>query len=75
MNKEQMSQYKSLETMKERAEFLLEMGVTAKANIIGLDVVCQAFVGETALPVTAANDADAIANGIAWLKEKAGHNA
>lgn len=75
MNKEQMNQYRRLETIKERAEFLLEAGVTARANIVGLDVVCQAFVGETSLPVTAATEADAIAKGIAWLKEKAGHNA
>lgn len=69
MNKEQMTEYKKLETIQERASFLLGIGVSAKVNIVDLDLVYQAFVCETSLPVTAENEAEAIEKGTAWLKE------
>lgn len=71
MTKEQIKQYENLKTLKERAQFLLKIGVSARINIIDLTPVTQACVGETLLPVTGDNEQDAIEKGIAWLKEKA----
>jgi hypothetical protein len=71
MTKEQIKQYENLTTLKERAQFLLNIGVSAKINIVDLKLVMQACVGETMLPVTGDNEQDAIEKGIAWLKEKA----
>lgn len=71
MTKEQIKQYEKLKTLKERAQFLLNIGVSAKINIVDLTPVMQACVGETMLPVTGDNEQDAIEKGIAWLKEKA----
>lgn len=71
MTNDQREQLEELKTVQERAAFLLEIGVTAKIDIERLDVVYRASVGTFGLPVTAENEADAIANGTAWLKEKA----
>ena len=71
MTKEQIKEYEKLQTLKERAQFLLAIGVSAKINIVDLTPVMQACVGETMLPVTGDNEQDAIEKGIAWLKEKA----
>jgi len=70
MNSKQMNDFEQLTTVKDRARFLLGIGVTAKTNIVGLDVVSQACVGDVLLPVTAASDELAIKKGIAWLQAK-----
>lgn len=71
MTKEQIKEYSKLVTLRERAHFLLLIGVSARINIVDLTPVMQACVGETMLPVTGDNEQDAIEKGIAWLKEKA----
>ena len=71
MTEEQIKQYENLKSLKERAQFLLNIGVSAKINIVDLTPVIQACVGETMLPVTGDTEQDAIEKGIAWLKEKA----
>ncbi len=39
MTSDQMKQYEMLSTLKERAAFLLGIGVTAKPNIVDLDAL------------------------------------
>ncbi len=70
MTKDQMIYFQKLTTLPERAAFLLNIGVTAKTNIVDLCVVSQACVGDVLLPVAADSDDLAINKGIAWLEEK-----
>jgi hypothetical protein len=70
MTNEQLENFKELRTVKERAAFLLAIGVNAKTNIKDLNLVMQACVGDILLPVTGETEQEAIEKGIAWLKEK-----
>ena len=71
MTPEQKTDYLNLRTVPERAPFLLNIGVSSRINMKGLDLVSQATVGDVLLPVTADSDEEAVTAGIAWLKEKA----
>lgn len=71
MNKAQQAEFAKLETMQERARYLLQFEIGATTDIVDLDVVCRATIGEVRLPVTGATDEEAIAKAKAWLEEKA----
>lgn len=66
-------EFEKLNTLPDRAAYLLKIGVTAKINMIDLAPVIQACIGDgdVWLPVTGDNEAEAIEKGTAWLKEKA----
>lgn len=63
--------FEQLPTMAVRAAYLLEIGVSAKLNMVDLTPVLQACVGDVLLPVTGETEAAAIKKGTEWLKEKA----
>ncbi len=65
----------SLETIHERAEFLLNIGVTATIQINNLTPVYQSQVGGLLLPPTANTKEDAIRKGTKWLKNKASNTS
>lgn len=71
MTRDQRQQFDRLETVPQRAAFLLKLGVTAKIAIVDLRPVFQAGVGDVALPVTADTEQEAIDKAIAWLEERA----
>lgn len=70
MTKKQMAEYNKLTSVSDRAKFCLQIGVSAKLNIVDLTPVMQAYVGTILLPVTADTENEAIEKGIAWLKSK-----
>jgi len=70
MNKKQIKDFEKLETMNDRAKFLLAIGVTAKTDIVNLDLVYRAKVGCIRLPVTASTENIAIKKGEKYLQER-----
>ena len=70
MNQEQLKTYEAKRTIQERANYLLCLGVTAREDIVNLDLVYRAYVGCVSLPVTAYNKNVAIKKGERWLKDK-----
>lgn len=70
-NKKQMAEYKKLETIQEKAAYLLQFEITARLNMNGLDLVNQAFIGKVGLPVTGGTDEEVVSKARAWLEEKA----
>ena len=71
MSPEQLAQYDALTSIPARALFLLDLGVTAKLDIVELTPVYRAFAGGAGLPVTGETEGNAIDAGIAWLNSKA----
>lgn len=71
MTREQQKELAKLETVQEKAKYLLEFEIGATTDIVGLDVVCRATIGEVRLPITGATDEEAIEKAKAWLQEKA----
>ncbi|EXJ13598.1 hypothetical protein [Imhoffiella purpurea] len=70
MTPKQRRAFQSLGTVPERAAFLLDLGVTARTNIVGLELMAQAAVGEVLLPIIASDEQEAISKGVEWLKER-----
>lgn len=71
MTREQQKELAKLETVQEKARYLLQFEIGATTDIVGLDVVCRATIGEVRLPITGATDEEAIEKAKAWLQEKA----
>ena len=70
MTCEQLNEFERLTTRHERAQYLLDIGVSAKFDIVDLKPCYRACAGEIALPVTSyESEEDAIELGISWLKE------
>lgn len=59
-----------MSSIKERAEYLLNIGVTAKLEIIDLNVIYQAKVGDIFLPIYGNTENDTIISGVDFLIEK-----
>ena len=71
MNKKQQSIYATLETVADKANYLLKFEITAKPCFVGLDLVNKAFIGKIELPITGDSDDEVIKKAKAWLEEKA----
>lgn len=71
MTEQQMSAYQKLQTVQEKANFLLAIGITAGLDIEELDLTYRACVGDVRLPITGATELTAIERATVWLKEKA----
>ena len=72
MKTEAQEQYEALTTVPERAQFLLSQQLTARIDIVDLEIVQRAYAGEFALPVTGHSEQYAIAKAESWLRKKAG---
>lgn len=72
MTEAQLAAYEQLNTARERARFLLAIGVTAAPDTDESGRCYRASVGDIRLPVTGATKLSAIERATAWLKEKAG---
>jgi len=70
MDKKQIEEFENLKTMKERAQFLLDIGVTAKTDIDDLEIVYRANVGCISLPVVALTESVAIKKGTKYLQDR-----
>lgn len=70
MTEEQLVEFSKLETMQERAKYLLQFEIGATTDIVDLDVVCRATIGSVRLPVTGATDEEAISKAKKWLRDK-----
>ncbi len=68
MTKEQLKEFGKLETLSSRAKYLLGIGVSAKTDIVDLDLVYRARVGDISLPVTCETELEAIAAGEEYLR-------
>jgi len=71
VNKKQLATYATLKTVADKATFLLQFEITAKACFVGLDLVNKAFIGKIGLPITGESDKEVIEKARAWLEEKA----
>ena len=70
--------YQALETMQERAKYLLQQEITTMIDIVDLTPVARACIGDIRLPVVGAEgetDEQVIAKAKAWLQETAGGEA
>ncbi|HFE31903.1 MAG TPA: hypothetical protein ENJ17_01180 [Gammaproteobacteria bacterium] len=63
----QTDQFEHLDSVSERAAFLLEVGVSARREETAPGYC--AFAGDLKLPITAATESLAIGKGVRWLKE------
>ena len=72
MTFKQLEAYDALKTRAARARFLLDLGVVAQSDVLGIGchIVQRACVGGFELPVVAATEAGAIAAGEAWLRDR-----
>lgn len=70
MTSEQLTAYERLQTIPERARFLLEIGVVAKLDLDTekLEPVYRACIGDVRLPITAVTERSAIARATDWLQ-------
>ena len=67
--------YQALETMQERAKYLLQQEITTMIDIVDLTPVARACIGKIQLPIAGApgdTDEQVIAKAKAWLQEVAG---
>lgn len=64
MNNAQKAIYRKLKTVKERAAYLSQFDIETRVDIVDLDFVHRAYIGDIALPITGTDEA------AAWLKEK-----
>lgn len=71
MNDTQLAEFSALETQQEKAKYLLQFEITARVNMVDLNLVNQAFIGEVALPITGDSDEEVVAKAKAWLEGKA----
>lgn len=72
MTNDQKEHYNKLSTVKERAAFLLRIGVSAQLDISpDLNVVYRAFVGDVALPIIGEDKEDTIAKAVSMLQQRA----
>lgn len=70
--------YKALETMQERAKYLLQQEITTTIDIVDLTPVARACIGKIQLPIVGEEgetDEQVIAKAKAWLQEVAGGQA
>lgn len=70
--------YQALETMQERAKYLLQQEITTMIDIVDLTPVARACIGKIQLPIVGAvgeTDEQVIAKAKAWLQETAGGEA
>lgn len=70
MNNAQIAIYRKLKTVKERAAYLSQFEIETRVDIVDLDFVHRAYIGDIALPITGADEAEVLAKAAAWLKEK-----
>jgi len=76
MTEDQQQQYDQLNSVHERAKFLLGIGVTALLDgIIDGEPVYRAHAGNMALSITSATRCTAVAKATAYLQEKAADNS
>jgi hypothetical protein len=69
-----MDHYKTLTNLQERAKYLLTFKITTKLDIVDLNPVMKAYIGDIGLPVISQaneSEADLIERAKAWLTEKA----
>ncbi|MFQ1850131.1 hypothetical protein [Aeromonas veronii] len=70
-----MNVYQALETIQERAKYLLQQEIRTMIDIVELTPVARACIGDIRLPVVGKEgdtDEQVIAMAKAWLQEKAG---
>ncbi|MCR4450816.1 hypothetical protein [Aeromonas veronii] len=70
--------YQALETMQERAKYLLQQEITTTIDIVDLTPVARACIGDIRLPVVGKEgdtDEQVIAMAKVWLQEVAGGEA
>lgn len=70
-----MNVYQALETIQERAKYLLQQEISTMIDIVELTLVARACIGDIRLPVVGKEgdtDEQVIAMAKAWLQEKAG---
>lgn len=70
-----MNVYQALETIQERAKYLLQQEIRTMIDIVELTPVARACIGDILLPVVGKEgdtDEQVIAMAKAWLQEKAG---
>ena len=70
-----MNVYQALETIQERAKYLLQQEISTMIDIVELTPVARACIGNIRLPVVGKEgdtDEQVIAMAKAWLQEKAG---
>ncbi|AJQ52649.1 hypothetical protein ACE1OG_10035 [Aeromonas hydrophila] len=70
--------YQALETMQERAKYLLQQEITTMIDIVDLTPVARACIGKIQLPIVGApgeTDEQVVAKAKAWLQETAGGEA
>jgi len=67
---QQINDFEKIKTTKERALFLLEIGLTAKEDEVDNSLVYRAFSGDMKLPITAADKTICIKKATKWLQEK-----
>lgn len=73
-----MNVYQALETMQERAKYLLQQEISTMIDIVNLTPVARACIGDIRLPVVGQEgdtDEQVIAMAKAWLQEVAGGEA
>lgn len=73
-----MKVFQALETVQERARYLLQQEITTKVDIVDLTPVARACIGDINLPIVGAEgetDEQVIAKAKAWLQETAGGEA
>ncbi|MBS4725137.1 hypothetical protein [Aeromonas veronii] len=70
-----MNVYQALETIQERAKYLLQQEISTMIDIVELTPVARACIGDIRWPVVGKEgdtDEQVIAMAKAWLQEKAG---
>jgi hypothetical protein len=73
-----LKEYQALETLQERAKYLLQQEITTMIDIVDLTPVARACIGKIQLPIVGAageTDEQVIAKAKAWLQETAGGEA
>lgn len=73
-----MNVYQALETIQERAKYLLQQEISTMIDIVELTPVARACIGDIRLPVVGKEgdtDEQVIAMAKAWLQEKAGRES
>lgn len=70
MNNAQKAIYRRFKTVKERAAYLSQFEIETRVDIVDLDFVHRAYIGEVGLPITGTEQAEVLAKADAWLKEK-----
>ncbi len=75
MREHLIEQFERLESRRERARFLLDVGVTARMDIEDMEPVFRACAGDLVLPITASTELLAVRRAVGWLREIASDNA